>query len=104
MKQSLEAQIGADKKDMSEEKATKAAAEEGKATAEGDLAVTKKELANAKETQKTFQGDCMTTASDHEATVAARTAELKVIDEAKKILKESTGGAESQTYSFVQVA
>jgi DNA repair exonuclease SbcCD ATPase subunit len=46
----------------------------------------------------------MTTAADHEATVAARTEELKVIATAEKILKESTSGAVGQTYSFVQVA
>jgi len=36
--------------------------------------------------------------------VASRTEELKVIAEAKKILEESTSGASSQTYSFLQVA
>jgi len=46
----------------------------------------------------------MTTAADHEATVAARTEELKVIKQAEKILSESTGGAEGQTYSFLQTA
>merc|ERR1719401_1844711 len=46
----------------------------------------------------------MTTAADHEATVAARTAELKVIATAEKILKESTSGAVGQTYSLFQVA
>merc|ERR1719261_2463469 len=46
----------------------------------------------------------MTTAADHEATVAARNEELKVIATAEKILKESTPGAVSQTYSLLQVA
>merc|ERR1719401_1110493 len=46
----------------------------------------------------------MTTAADHEATVAARTEELKVIATAEKILKESTSGAVEQTYSLLQVA
>jgi len=45
----------------------------------------------------------MTTAADHEATVAARNAELKVIATAEGILKDSTSGAVGQTYSFVQV-
>merc|ERR1719498_1635873 len=44
----------------------------------------------------------MTTAADHEATVAARNEELKVIATAEKILKDSTSGAASQTYSFLQ--
>merc|ERR1719373_430176 len=45
----------------------------------------------------------MTTAADHEATVAARTEELKVIATAEKILKESSSGAVEQTYSLLQV-
>merc|ERR1719188_457842 len=46
----------------------------------------------------------MTVAADHEATVASRSEELKVIAEAKKILQDTSSGAVSQTYSFVQVA
>jgi len=104
MKQSLEDQMAADTKNMNEQKSAKEAAEEGKATAEGDLATTVKDLKASEEELATTNGDCMTTAADHEATVAARTEELKVIATAEKILKESTGGAEGQTYSFVQLA
>jgi len=104
MKQSLEDQIAADTKDMNEEKAGKEEATEGKATAEGDLATTKKNLKAAEGELHTANTDCMTTAADHEATVAARNEELKVIATAEKILKESTGGAVSQTYSLLQVA
>jgi hypothetical protein len=103
MKQSLEDQMAADTKDMNEEKAAKASAEEEKATAEGDLATTVKELKNGEESLATANTDCMTTAADHEATVAARTEELKVIATAEKILKESTSGAVGQTYSMLQV-
>merc|ERR1719171_1021190 len=78
---------------MNEEKAAKEAAAEGKATAEGDLATTVKELKGAEEELSTANTNCMTTAADHEATVAARTEELKVIATAEKILKESTSGA-----------
>jgi len=104
MKQSLEDQMAADTKDMNEEKSAKEAATEGKATAEGDLATTVKELKEAEEALHTANTDCMTTAADHEATVAARTEELKVIATAEKILKESTSGAVSQTYSLLQTA
>jgi len=104
MKQSLEDQMAADTKNMNEEKAAKEEAEEGKATAEGDLATTVKELKQAEEDLATANSDCMTTAADHEATVAARTEELKVIATAEKILKESTSGAEGQTYSLLQMA
>merc|ERR1719262_847250 len=46
----------------------------------------------------------MTTAADHEATVAARNEELKIIAEAKKILEDTTAGAVEQSYSFLQLA
>merc|ERR1719162_1151666 len=104
MRQSLEDQMGADTNDMNEEKAAKEAAAESKATAEGDLATTVAELKENEQALATSNGDCMTTAADHEATVAARNEELKVIATAEKILKESTSGAVGQTYSLLQVA
>jgi len=103
LKQSLEAQKAADEKDMKEEKSAKSAAEESKATAEGDLTKTKEELASSKEELATAQSSCMTTAADRQTSVAARNEELKVIAEAKKILEETSAGAVSQTYSLLQV-
>merc|ERR1719313_1869788 len=94
--------MAADTKDMNAEKEAKANAEEDKATAEGDLATTIKELKNSEDSLATANSDCMTTAADHEATVAARNEELKVIAKAEQILKDSTSGAEGQTYSFLQ--
>merc|ERR1719472_543031 len=104
MKQSLEDQMADDTKNINAEKASKEEAAEDKAVAEGDLAATVKGLKESEDALATANSDCMTTAADHEATVAARTEELKVIATAKKILKDSTGGAEGQTYSFLQVA
>jgi len=104
LKQSLEAQIAADTKDMKEEKAGKAEAEEAKAEAEGDLEMATKELANADETLATARSTCMKVGADHEMTVKAREEELKVIAEAKKILTETTSGGVDQTYSFLQFA
>ena len=95
--------MGADTADLNKQKSAKASAEEGKATAEGDLASTIKNLANADQALATANGDCMTTAADHEATMAARTEELKVIATAQKILKGSTSGAVGQTYSLLQL-
>merc|ERR1719223_1868798 len=89
---------------MDSEKAAKEAAAESKATAEGDLATTVAELKENEQGLATANTDCMTTAADHEATVAARNEELKVIKTAEGILKESTSGAVGQTYSFVQLA
>merc|ERR1719287_398247 len=105
LKQSLTDAIKADTTDKDQEAEAKAAAEEGKATAEGDLEVTTKALATAKEELATAQSSCMTTAQDHEATVKSRTEELAAIAKAKQILEETSGGAVSQTYaeSFLQM-
>merc|ERR1719428_1240001 len=80
-----------------------AACEETKATAEGDLEVTNKALAeDIKQLAETHQ-ECMTKATDFEAETASRGEELKVLAQAKKIIIESTGGATAQTYSFLQL-
>merc|ERR1719346_257768 len=103
LKQSLEDQSAADTKDLEDEKAGKASAEEAKATAKGDLDVTSKELASSKQQLATAHSSCLQVAADHEATVAARKEELAVIAEATKILEASSSGAVSQTYSLLQV-
>merc|ERR1719471_1559742 len=102
LKQSLTDQIAADSKDMSDEKSSKASSEEAKAIAEGDLANTVKDLADGEKNLQTTSTSCMTTAADHEANVKSRKEELAAIAEASKLLKESTPGAVSQTYSFLQ--
>merc|ERR1711920_128441 len=103
LKQSLTDSIAADTKDLGEEKAAKAAAEEAKATAEGDLAATNKDLADAEAALENANRDCMQVAADHEATVAGRTEELKATADAKNVLLNTTNGAEGQTYSLVQI-
>merc|ERR1740130_443818 len=103
MRQSLVDQLAADNKDLSDNKAGQGAAAGTKATAEGDLATTVSELKENNQGLATSNGDCMTTAADHEATVAARNEELKVIATAEKILKDSTSGAVDQTYSLLQL-
>jgi len=102
LKQSLEDQIAADTTDLDQEKAAKATSEETKATAEGDLAITNKDLGAAQAELAECSSSCMQVAADHEATVAARAEELAVIAKAKKILEETTGGAVGQSYSFLQ--
>jgi len=95
MKQSLDDQLSADNNNLAQEKSNKDEATEGKATAEGDLSVAVKNLKESQEALAVANSDCMTTAADHEATVASRVAELKVIATAEKILKDATGGAAS---------
>merc|ERR1719506_2613022 len=85
-------------------KSLKASTEENKAVAEGDLAETVKSLAEDKKALATASSTCMTVAADHDATVKSRTEELTAIATAKKILTETSSGAVSQSYSFLQVS
>jgi len=101
-KQSLVDQSNADNKDLTDEKAAKASAEETKATAEGDLGNTVKDLADSSNGLETANSNCMTVAADHEATVKSREEELAVIAKTIGILKETSSGAADQTYSFLQ--
>jgi chromosome segregation ATPase len=103
LKQSLEDQMAADNKDLSEEKADKSAASEGKAGAEGDLTVTTKDLEDSKTALETTSTSCMQVAADHQSTVAARDVELKTIAQAIDILEKTTTGAVGETYSFLQM-
>merc|ERR1719313_1005092 len=89
---------------MEEEKASKAADTESKATAEGELANSQADLKEAEEALATAKSTCAEVSADHEATVAAREEELKVISEAIGVLQDTTSGAVGQAYSFVQVA
>merc|ERR1719316_58241 len=104
LKQSLTDEIEADTKDMDEDKSLKASTEESKAVAEGDLAETIKGLAEDKNALDTASSTCMTVAADHDATVKSRTEELTAIATAKKDLTETSSGAVSQSYSFLQVS
>merc|ERR1719454_2323246 len=104
LKQSLTDSIAADSKDLAAEKAAESAAEETKATAEGDLAGTVKDLADAEAALATAQSTCMQVAADHEVTLKGRAEELEVLAKAKQILAETTAGAVEETYSFLQEA
>merc|ERR1719321_183154 len=103
LKQSLTDEISVDNKELGESKAGLAGAQETKATAEGDLAVTQKDLADAQKVLGSMHQDCMTKATDHEAAVKGRAEELKALAEAKKIISSMTGGAEAKTYSLIQL-
>jgi len=102
LKQSLEDQIAANTRHMNDEKADRAAAAGVKTASQSDLDMTTKELTNSKEQLATCQATCVKVAADHDATVAARTQELQVIAEARKVLSDTTSGAVVQTYSFIQ--
>jgi len=102
LKQSLEDDIANANKDLDEAKKNLAASGETKATATGDLTVTSKALSADIATLADLHKDCLTKAQDFEAETKSRSEELKALAEAKKILKETTAGAEAQTYGLNQ--
>merc|ERR1719451_220857 len=88
---------------MDKAKKNMAASQEGKATAEGDLDATSKDLADDISTKSTLHQDCMSAAEEFEAETKSRGEELTALATAKKVIKETTGGAAGQSYSFLQV-
>lgn len=103
LKQELTDSIAFGNKEMDKAKKGSAAAAETKATAEGDMAVTSKGLAEDSAQLADAHHQCMTQAQDFEVETKSRAEELKALGEAKKIIQEMTGGAAAQAYSFIQV-
>jgi len=102
LKQGLEDEVKFGNKEMDEAKQSRSASAEAKAVAEGDLDVTSKDLAEDIKTLQELHHNCMTKANDFEAEVKSRGEELKALATAKKIIKETTGGADDQSYGLDQ--
>merc|ERR1719217_1627695 len=103
LKQSLTDEVEFANKDMDKAKKALAESQEKKAVAEGDLDVTSKDLAEDIKTKADLHQDCMTAAEEFESATKSRGEELKALATAKKVIKEATGGAADQSYSFLQV-
>lgn len=103
LKQSLEDKIGTLTNEMGKAKKNLAATEESKATAQGDLESTNKDLAEDMTELEKLHHDCLERATTFEDAAASRSEELKALAEAKKIVAESTGAAVKQTYSLAQM-
>merc|ERR1719454_965286 len=104
LRQSLEDEIKYSNKELAETKKAIAAATEAKATSEGDLAVTSKDLSGDESELADTKADCASKTADFEAAVASRTDELKALAEAKKVVSDMTGGAEKLSYGFNQIS
>merc|ERR1719281_702671 len=105
MKQGLEDEIKFGQKELAEAKTALAAASEAKASAEGDLAVVAKALAEDEKALADLHRDCMTKAEEFELETKSRGEELQALATAKKVISEATGGeggAEDLTYSLSQ--
>jgi len=101
--QSLKNELAVDGKALDEAKAAKAAASETKATAEADLSMTEKTLAESKDYLKNLSQDCQQKAADWEVSQKGRAEELEALAQAHKIIAEKTGGATGRAYDFFQV-
>merc|ERR1719238_1074346 len=99
LEQSLKDEIENQQKNLDAQKKAKAEAAETKATAEGDLAVTVKDLEEDKAALASLHNDCMTKAQEFEAATKSRNAELEALATAKKIIKEATAGGTEIVYS-----
>jgi len=101
LRQSLQDQVSYGNKELAEAKTGIDESTEKKATAESDLAVTSKELAEDLKAKATLHHDCMTRAENFEAETKSRGEELDALAKAKQVIKEATGAALNQV-SFLQ--
>jgi len=104
LKQSLEDDIKFATKDMNEAKMGLAESNEAKATGEGDLETTSKALKVDSEALDDLHQDCLMRSQDYEATTNSRAEELKALAEAKKVISETTSGAEKAAYGLSQAS
>merc|ERR1719407_266703 len=102
--QSLKDEIKYGNQDLDKAKKALATSAEAQATAQGDLEVTQKDLAEDIKDLASLHQECMTGAEDFEAETKSRGEELKALATAKKIIVEATSGAQDISYSFVQVS
>lgn len=103
LKQSLKDELRFANNDMDAAKKNSAASAERKSTAEGDLEVTSKDLAEDGKAKRNLHHDCMTKASTFEAETNSRGEELKALATAKKVIEEATVSALNQM-SLLQTA
>jgi len=104
MAQGLKDEIKYATQDLNKAKKSLAASAEAKATAEGELAVTTKDLDEDIKALDTLHQDCMSGAEDFEAETKSRGEELHALATAKKVIQEATAGAASQSYDFLQTS
>merc|ERR1719502_2074012 len=104
LKQSLTDEMRFATKDMDKAKKNLSESQEKKATAEGGLEAASKDLSEDQSTKKTLHQDCMSAAEEFEIETKSRGEELNALATAKKVIKENTGGAADQSYSFMQLS
>jgi len=104
LKLSIENKLTTENRELDETKQDLALQQEKKATGEGDLEVTRKDLASDQAYLSNLQQDCMDRAVTFQSDMTNRQQELTALAQAKKVIQQQTGGAISHTYSFLQVS
>lgn len=104
LKLSLENKLTTENRELDETKQDLALQQEKKATAEGDLEITRKDLASDQAYLSGLRQDCMDRAVTFQSDMTNRNQELSALAQAKKVIQQQTGGAVSHTYSFLQVS
>jgi len=108
LKQSLEDEIKFANKEMSEAKRGVAASQEAQGTAEGDLELTKKDLAQDTSVLADLHRECMDKAEDFETQTQSRAAEMKGLAIAKKAIEgiqlREQGRYDFRSASFLQTS
>merc|ERR1719464_543971 len=104
MKQSLVDENKYANKEMDDAKKGIAENGEKKAVAEGDLDVTSKVLSSDVTALEGLRKACLDKAQDFEAATKSRGEELKALAQAKKIISETTAGADSIAYGLSQTS
>jgi len=104
LSQSLDDEIRFANDDMAAAKKALAGSGESKSAAEGNLEVTSKDLAADIAQKADLHHDCLTKAEEFEACTKSRAEELEALAQAKKVIKENTGGAEDLEYGLSQTS
>merc|ERR1719399_1994743 len=105
LKQSLTDEIKFGNKEKDEAHKSKSESAEAKATAEGDLDVTSKDLAGDIKELAGLHHNCMTKAEEYEDETKSRGEELAALAKAKQIIKEAVALPQTDAeVSFLQVS
>eukprot|EP00397_Hematodinium_sp_SG-2012_P020838 GEMP01021495.1.p1 GENE.GEMP01021495.1~~GEMP01021495.1.p1 ORF type:complete len:679 (+),score=280.44 GEMP01021495.1:99-2135(+) len=105
LEQSLKDELSVQRAALTNDKKQRAAATETKASAEGDLAATVKDLNEDKTYLKDLSQNCQQRAVDAEVSAKSRAEELQALEEARRIIAEATGGASGRQYrEFIQMS
>jgi hypothetical protein len=100
LKQSLEDAIKFANKELSEAKKSRSASQEAQGTAQGDLDITQKDLAEDSSTLSDLHRTCMTRSQDFETEAKSRSEEMRGLALAKK----AVGSVQLRGTSFLQIS